>query len=129
MHIFRNSSTVIALTLSLIFIFQIDAIATETRVGSMGGVGFYMRDNSNIYVFPGTFFTYSDQVVGELRVKEADYFYSVGAHLPVSSNAQIGVYLNSPLFWTIPGGVVEDVVLDRTTDIFSEPVWKILIWD
>jgi len=118
MRIFRNSSTVIALALSLIFIFQIDAIATETRVGSMGGVGFYIRDNSNIYVFPGTFYTYSNQVVGELRVKESDYFYSIGAHLPVSSTAQIGVYLNSPLFWSIPGGVVEDVVLDRTTDIF-----------
>ena len=118
MRILRRLSTVVAFALSLIFIFQIDAIATETRVGSMGGVGFYIRDNSNIYVFPGTFYTYSNQVIGELRVKEADYFYSVGAHLPVSSNAQIGVYLNSPLFWSIPGGVVEDVTLDRTTDIF-----------
>jgi len=118
MRLFRSSTTVIALALSLIFIFQIDAIATETRVGSMGGVGFYIRDNSNIYVFPGTFYTYSNQVIGELRVKETDYFYSVGAHLPVSSTAQVGVYLNSPLFWSIPGGVVEDVLLDRTTDIF-----------
>ncbi len=118
MRIFRNSVTSVALVLTTVFIFQSDALATETRVGSMGGVGFYIRDNSNIFMFPGTFYSYSNQVVGELRVKEADYFYSVGAHLPVSSNAQIGVYLNSPLFWSIPGGVVEDVTLDRTTDIF-----------
>ncbi len=118
MRIFRNSVTSVALVLTTVFIFQSDTLATETRVGSMGGVGFYIRDNSNIFVFPGTFYSYSNQVVGELRVKEVDYFYSIGAHLPVSSNAQIGVYLNSPLSWRIPGGVVEDVTLDRTTDLF-----------
>ena len=118
MRIFRNSSAGIAMVLGLIFIFQIDADATETRVGSMGGVGYYMRDNSNIFVFPGTFYTYANQVVGELRVRQSNYFYTVGAHLPISSNAQVGVYLNSPLYWQIPGGIVNTVTLDRTTDIF-----------
>ena len=44
--------TSVALVLTTVFILQIDALATETRVGSMGGVGFYIRDNSNVFVFP-----------------------------------------------------------------------------
>jgi hypothetical protein len=85
----------------------------------MGGVGFYMRDNSNIFVFPGTFYQYSNQVVGELRVKETQSFYTIGAHLPVSNTAQVGIYLNSPLSWVIPFESGIDVVeLNRTTDIF-----------
>ena len=74
MRLFRNSVTTIALILTTIFIFQSDVLATETRVGSMGGVGFYMRDNSNIFVFPGTFYSYANQVVGELRVRETQSF-------------------------------------------------------
>jgi len=119
MRLFRNSVAAIALILTTIFIFQSDVLATETRVGSMGGVGFYMRDNSNIFVFPGTFYSYANQVVGELRVRETQSFYSIGAHLPVSNTAQIGIYLNSPLSWEIPFESGIDVVqLNRTTDIF-----------
>ena len=118
MRIFKNSSACVAMVLALILIYQIDANATETRVASMGGVGYYIRDNSNIFVFPGTFYSYANQVIGELRVRQSNYFYTVGAHLPVSSNAQVGVYLNSPLYWEIPGGLVNTVTLDRTTDIF-----------
>jgi hypothetical protein len=92
-------------------------IATETRVGSMGGVGFYMRDNSNIFVFPGTFYQYSNQVVGELRVKNDNSYYSVGLHIPVNKFV-LGAYLNSPLDLTIPANVVEEVSLDRITNLF-----------
>jgi hypothetical protein len=111
--------TSLAPILIIVFIFQSNVLATETRVGSMGGVGFYMRDNSNIFVFPGTFYQYSNQVVGELRVKETQSFYTIGAHLPVSNTAQVGIYLNSPLSWVIPFESGIDVVeLNRTTDIF-----------
>ena len=99
-------------------LFLADSNATETRVGSMGGVGFYMRDNSNIFVFPGTFYSYQNQVVGELRVKNDDYYYSIGIHLPVASNTVVGVYLNSPLNLIIPAGVVGNVELDRASDLF-----------
>jgi len=91
--------------------------ATETRAGSMGGVGFYMRDNSNIFVFPGTFNQYSNQVVGELRVKNDNSYYSIGLHLPVNKFV-LGAYLNSPLDLTIPANVVEEVSLDRITNLF-----------
>lgn len=99
-------------------LFLADSNATETRVGSMGGVGFYMRDNSNIFVFPGTFYSYQNQVVGELRVKNDDYYYSIGIHLPVATKTVIGAYLNSPLNLNIPAGVVGNVELDRASDLF-----------
>ena len=95
-----------------------DLCATETRVGSMGGVGFYLRDNSNIFVFPGTFLDYQNQVVGEFRVKNDDQFYSIGAHIPVSSSTAVGAYLNSPLNLIVPGGVIDNVELNRASDIF-----------
>jgi len=127
MRIFRNSFTVVALVLSLIFLFQTDTMATETRVGSMGGVGFYMRDNSNIFVFPGTFYSYGDQVIGEMRVKGNHSLYTIGAHLPVSNTAQFGIYLNNPITFDIPSyseflppglEFIEEVELNHTTDLF-----------
>ena len=48
-----KSLCLIAMLLTAFLLFQPAVMATETRVGSMGGVGFYMRDNSNIFVFPG----------------------------------------------------------------------------
>jgi len=116
----KNLRTLCLISLFLLtsfLLYQPAVFATETRVGSMGGVGFYMRDNSNIFVFPGTFYQYSNQVVGELRVKNDNSFYSIGVHMPVS-NMVLGAYLNSPLDLNIPAGVVDEVSLDRATDLF-----------
>jgi hypothetical protein len=116
----KNLRTVCLISMFLLtsfLMFQPAVMATETRAGSMGGVGFYMRDNSNIFVFPGTFYQYSNQVVGELRVKNDNSLYSIGVHMPVSSMV-LGVYLNSPLDLEIPAGVVTEVSLDRATDLF-----------
>ncbi len=52
--------TMFTFLLVFLLLFQTGLWATETRVGSMGGVGFYMRDNSNIFVFPGTFYKLSE---------------------------------------------------------------------
>ncbi len=113
----RTLCLVFLFLMTSFLIFQPCVLATETRVGSMGGVGFYMRDNSNIFVFPGTFYQYSNQVVGELRVKNDNSYYSIGVHMPVS-NMVLGAYLNSPLDLNIPAGVVDEVSLDRATDLF-----------
>lgn len=116
----KNLRTLCLISLFILasfLMYQPDVLATETRVGSMGGVGFYMRDNSNIFVFPGTFYQYSNQVVGELRVKNDNSYYSIGVHMPVS-NIVLGAYLNSPLDLAIPAGVVDQVSLDRATDLF-----------
>jgi hypothetical protein len=94
-------------------------LATETRVATMGGNGYYMRDNSNIFVFPGTFYQYKNQAVAELRLKNNDQYYSVGVHIPIDTANVLGVYLNRPLSITLPAvDFLEYVHLDRVTDLF-----------
>jgi hypothetical protein len=92
--------------------------ATEVRVGSMGGVGFYTHDNSNIFYFPGSIYSYSGQVYGEFRVKSEPNSYTVGVNYPVNENSVVGVYLNRPVPINVPSGLLEDVSLDQTTDFF-----------
>jgi len=92
--------------------------ATETRVATMGGNGYYMRDNSNIFVFPGTFYQYKNQAIAELRVKNNDQYYSVGVHIPVDTSNVLGVYLNRPVLLSLPAVGLEYVQLDRVTDLF-----------
>ena len=82
--------------------------ATETRVSSMGGIGFYIRDNSNIFYFPGTVLQYQNQAVAELRAKNNDNLYTVGVHLAPSQGSTYGVYLNRPL--SLPQDILEAVV-------------------
>jgi hypothetical protein len=87
--------------------------ATETRVASMGGVGFYMKDNSNVFAFPGTFNSYQGMVISELRVKNSDTSYSAGIHFP----SNFGVYLNNPVTVNLPSSF-EYVTIDNTMDLF-----------
>ncbi|MBN2010894.1 hypothetical protein JW960_16215 [candidate division KSB1 bacterium] len=101
--------------------FMPSAFATETRVQTMGGVGYFIQDNSNIFYFPGTINKYSNQVVSELRVKNTDNSYSVGAHLPFGASGDIyGIYLNQPI--NMPADLVSDITphltLDRSATLF-----------
>ncbi len=112
---------VLFLTILLFFIGASAAplMATETRVGSMGGVGMYTRDNSNIFYFPGTLYAYKNQVVGELRVQALDNSYSVGVHYPARKQCVIGAYLNRPirLAPALDEFGIENVTLDQSTDL------------
>jgi hypothetical protein len=103
---------------SLIGLFLYSARATETRVSSMGGAGYYMLDNSNIFIFPGTLSYYRNQIVAEMRQKNNHESYSIGFHLPVDSNHVIAAYLNRPLNLLVPGNIAEQVQLDRAFDLF-----------
>ncbi len=97
-----------------------DALATETRVHSMGEIGLYTRDNSNIFLFPGTLMQYSKQAVGEFRVKENDDSYTIGGNLNLGQDAVLGVYLNRPVEVDIPAEVAQefpDVSLSSATDL------------
>ncbi|MBD3289720.1 hypothetical protein GF337_13015 [candidate division KSB1 bacterium] len=100
----------------LLVVLSLSSYATETRVSSMGGVGFYIRDNSNVFYFPGVLSSYNNQVIAELRQKGNDDLYTVGAHLPFGTNAVAGVYLNRPLY--LPTEAIADVAphleLNRT---------------
>jgi hypothetical protein len=110
------------LFLSLIVVYGLTCFlsvsATEVRVGTMGGVGFYMHDNSNIFFFPGAIYTYSGQVVGELRVKNTDNTYSIGIHYPIADYSVVGVYLNRPAILAVKPNIVNTVALNHTTDFF-----------
>jgi hypothetical protein len=108
-------STLAMLALAAIFS---TAVATEVRVGSMGGVGFYTHDNSNIFYFPGAIYSYSGQVYGEFRVKEADNSYTVGVNYPVGDYSVVGVYLNRPIPLVISADILDNVDVNQTTDLF-----------
>jgi hypothetical protein len=97
---------------------SVSLFATETRVSSMGGVGFYMKDNSNIFFYPGAINQYAGQVIGELRVKNANQTYTVGVNYPINDQSVFGMYLNRPIGISIPAGIVNEVTLDQTTDFF-----------
>jgi hypothetical protein len=114
----RHTISILALAmLALIGMFSISA-ATEVRVGSMGGVGFYTHDNSNIFYFPGAIYSYSGQVYGEFRVKEVKDAYTVGVNYPIGDYSVVGAYLNRPVAISIPVGALDSVQLNQTTDIF-----------
>ena len=98
--------------------------ATETRVASMGGVGFYMKDNSNVFYFPGTINLFSNQLIGEMRVKNSDNDYSAGLHLSLNDSSVLGFYVNNPLDASIPdnifgaNGEFQNVTLDNALNFF-----------
>jgi hypothetical protein len=92
--------------------------ASETRTFSMGQIGLFLRDNSNVLPFPGTLMYYNNEIITELRIKDAENQFSGGVHLPfMNTNAVAGVYLNRPLLPMDPLGVGNNVALLRTTDL------------
>jgi len=103
-----------ALTASSITSFN----ATETRVGSMGGVGFFTKDNSNIVYFPGTINFYPQQIVAKKKKKNSDNSYTIGGHLSFNETNVLGIYLNRPIAIEAPGGVFDNITLDRATDLY-----------
>lgn len=95
--------------------------ASETRALSMGGTEYYTYDNTNIFIFPGSIFTYRDQVIAELRAEKDNRLYSIGINLPAGANGTVGIYLNRPLFISVPPGgegLADNVSLDHSTSIF-----------
>jgi hypothetical protein len=118
MKTFSKVSVTIALIALFVAVAFVNLSATETRVVSMGGVGFYTKDNSNIFFYPGAISMYTGQVVGELRSKNNNSTYSVGVHYPINDNSVFGIYLNRPTGFVLPGNIVSQVELTHTTDLF-----------
>ena len=71
--------------------------ATETRLSSMGGVGYFTRDNTNIFYFPGTIKMYPGLVIAELRTKNTQDSYTIGGNFKFNDDKVLGVYLNRPI--------------------------------
>jgi hypothetical protein len=91
---------------------------SETRTFSMGQMGLFVRDNSNVIPFPGTLLMYNNEIMTELRIKDAENQFSGGVHLPfMKSGAMVGVYLNRPLLPMDPLGVGNNVAILSSTDL------------
>ncbi len=59
------SRKLIFLTLSLLVCFALSAVATETRVATMGNSGFYLKDDAGIFIYPGTLTMYKKMIIAE----------------------------------------------------------------
>jgi len=104
--------------LILVFLVAISSLtASETRVFSMGQVGNFIHDNSNISMFPSTMLRYNNQLVTELRVKDNETFYSAEARLPLTDEIMLGVNFNRPITIFNPG-IGNNITLNQTSDIY-----------
>lgn len=114
----RFKHVVFGLTLVLLLsVIVTDINATETRVITLGGVGYFIKDNSNVFVFPGAISLYQDQFIAELRTKNTTSTYTVGTHLGFDNKSVIGIYLNRPILVTPTAGVFQQVILNNSTDL------------
>jgi hypothetical protein len=118
MRLLKNFLAVALIGVSLLALGITELSATETRAGSMGGVGFYIRDNSNVFFFPGTIRSYSNQVIAELRLKNRNDLYTAGVHFPLGATSIFGIYLNRPLGISFPSNIVDNVRLERGVALF-----------
>jgi len=90
--------------------------ATETRVFSMGQTGLFMYDNSNIVFFPGAVMRYGNEIVTELRMKDAESLFSAEIRLPMNSY-MFGLNFNRPITLFDPG-VGQSISLNSTSDLY-----------
>jgi hypothetical protein len=95
----------------------IDVSASETRVFSMGQVGLFIPDNSNVSPFPGTIMNYGDEVVTELRFKDFEPSFSAEARIPINSY-MLGVNFNRPISFMTPSVGEGFVSLTNTSDLY-----------
>ncbi len=84
--------------------------ASESRVASMGGVGLFTLDNSNVAPFPATIMFFDRQILAELRAKNSESTFSGSIHLPMGESATGGIYLNRNLNLPVPSGIVASTI-------------------
>lgn len=91
----RLSNQFSCLTLLLVLSFS-SVYSSETRVSTMGQEGLFVRDESNIMLFPGTLLQYGDIVVSEMRALYANGSYTIGLHMDYGNTAS-ALYINQPI--------------------------------
>ena len=90
----------------------------------MGGVGYFTRDNTNIFYFPATINDYSGQIIAELRTKNTQDTYTLGGNFNIGGNKVFGAYLNRPInlalldFASNYSINIDNVEISNTTDLF-----------
>jgi len=90
-----NMSTKFVFVVLMLFLFS-SLYASETRVATMGGGGIFVKDQSTVFLFPGTIHQYPDLVVAEMRARNADAIYSIGMHMDYG-NMTSALYINQPI--------------------------------
>jgi len=121
MRMFKIQISIMVL-LVMVFLFG-DLMASETRTYSMGQSAGFIRDNSDVILFPGTLNQYNNLVQTEMRFKNGDNAYSGSVHLPLpNTNFNFGVNINRPVLPTDPIGLGSmgpgnSVYVDRVTDV------------
>ena len=93
----RISNTSLKLSVFILVFFLFSTLyASETRVATMGGGGIFVKDQSLVFLFPGTIHQYPDLVVAEMRTRGNDGAYSLGIHMGYGDMVS-GLYINQPL--------------------------------
>jgi len=90
-----NMSTKFVFVVLMLFLFS-SLYASETRVATMGGGGIFVKDQSTVFLFPGTIHQYPDLVVAEMRARGADAVYTLGIHMDYGDMIS-GLYINQPI--------------------------------
>jgi hypothetical protein len=114
----RKFTLSILLAVVLTVAFGAELFATESRVEAMGGIGLYIRDNSNVFIFPGTFADYPKQFLAEMRTKNMKSMWSGGVHVPFGDDAVFAAYMHRPTHALIPDGIVDYVDFDWATEAY-----------
>jgi hypothetical protein len=75
-------------------------LATESRMAAMGGMNGYVKDNTDIFIYPGTIFSYEKFVTMEMREAGTTASWSLGANMPLWGGI-LGVYFNEPTYFNV----------------------------
>lgn len=123
------SRRLILLTLALLMLLSLTALATETRVFTMGRSGFYLKDDAGIFLYPGTMNMYKKLIIAEHYTNDGDSsvsssvgpfsygsFRRVGIITPVWNNGTLAVFA---------GDGSEDFTVQGAT--ITEPTTRFLV--
>ncbi len=89
------SKNVLLLVILTVATLTASLFATESRMAAMGGMNGYVKDNTDIFTYPGTIFNYNKFVTMEMRTSGYTDGWSLGADVPLGSGI-LGVYFNEP---------------------------------
>ncbi len=90
----KSTKLLVRVMVLILLLSGMNLYASETRVASMGGIGLYTRDNTNVMFFPGTIMYYQNQMRAELRSPGTEAVWSTSVYLPVLTNHVLGVEIN-----------------------------------
>ncbi|MBM4399076.1 MAG: hypothetical protein FJ041_01925 [Candidatus Cloacimonetes bacterium] len=89
------SKKVLVLLGLLLIVLISNLCATESRIMALGNMQGFTRDNTDVFIYPGTIFKYLKSADVELRGQGMQSNWSIGTNMPLSSFV-VGAYLNRP---------------------------------